>query len=422
MTLSSLYLPLLQDGTPAPVGSEFNHVLVGDFTGDGRHDLVSRGVAIDSAMPSQLYIYEQSMAGMLLPPVRYALDDSWPLTGLSAGDLNGDGILDIVVSHMQRIEIALSSQEGSMRFVDWGGDSVSDKLYHDVAAVAVDVDNDGSLDVVAHLKVTHEGGSDATIDRRSRFRVYYGDGDGGVREIVDQGHFGGDRHDWGDYDSESATAFVARDVNGDGLVDLTMMSSRFVFAEQTNPRYLSIFVNDGNGAFLDTAPYVISLVQEGGEFVAIGDFNDDGRSDLVLTHDWTRVPLLVFHQNENGTFPAGRTYSRETGNASVAVITADLDRDGDDDIVIGNSGWGTVTHHLQAQRVLGNGVQTSFGGVPGVLNPGGISPWGVGAGDLNGDGCTDVAVAAGYQGLQVFHGWNCFPKYVTGGNNPARRR
>lgn len=112
--------------------------------------------------------------------------------------------------------------------------------------------------------------------------------------------------------------------------------------------------------------------------IAVGDFNRDARSDLVLAETaLNRVSVRL------GTgFSSGTTFS--VGTAPLAVITADFNADGKPDIATANSGSNNVT------ILAGNG-DGSF--LPAAHYAAGTSPFALAAGDFDRDGALDLAVA-----------------------------
>jgi len=398
--------------------AEFHHVMIGDVTGDGKDDLISYGETEDPVSPRMLYVYPQSPSGLLESARRFVIDGWDPVVGLSLADMNGDGVDDIVVTHAQGISLLLTSDSGGLS-LQHVSSTEPDGLETNVAAVSLDVDQDGAMDLVSHLSVTHAESGNMTLDRRSRFRVLFGDGRGGVLRSEDTLHFGVETGDYGHYDKDSVTSLAIGDLNGDGLNDLVTASRKFVFADQQNPPFISIYENTGLGGFAE--PFLISLADIGGEYVGVGDFNGDGRKDLAVTDSSNITPIRVFHQRADGFRPVP-DYARRTGSISVSVNGADLDLDGRDDLLIGHSNWGLISHYLQGNGVIAEAVFTALSGFAGYRLTGSISTSGVASGDLNSDGCTDVAVAASFNGLQVFLGSDCAPRRVTGGRYPGRRR
>src|SRR5262249_53328931 len=129
--------------------------------------------------------------------------------------------------------------------------------------------------------------------------------------------------------------------------------------------------------------------------VEVGDFNNDGRFDLVtVNHDDHTVSVLL--GNADGTFQPART-SAAIYSASLAV--GDFNQDGKLDLAIddGNGELGIL---------LGHGDGTF---APPVVSPVGLAYAGVvtsvAIGDLNGDGKMDVVASwrdgYGYPGTFV---------------------
>jgi hypothetical protein len=74
---------------------EVNSIAVGDVTGDGRDDILA---AVDGNIPgSRLQVYEQMATGGLADPVTYAAYNI--PEPMAAADLNGDGLLDVTLVH-----------------------------------------------------------------------------------------------------------------------------------------------------------------------------------------------------------------------------------------------------------------------------------------------------------------------------------
>ena len=115
--------------------------------------------------------------------------------------------------------------------------------------------------------------------------------------------------------------------------------------------------------------------------VAIGDFNRDGKLDMVVTNSSSNT-VGVYMGNGNGTFAAAVTYP--VGNGPTFVAVGDINYDGAPDLVVANFGSNSIS-------VLMNSGTGSFAAAVnyGTL----VGPKQVALGDMNGDGALDVAVA-----------------------------
>lgn len=420
LTFTNGFLPFMRNGQPAQEWAEFHHAEVGDVTGDGRDDLISLGQTEDPTAPWMLYVYPQLPNGNLGPPNRYEVDGYDTIIGLSLADMNNDRTQDVVMTHSQGISLGLSGSDGLLRIVGLSS-TIADNKDASVAAVTLDLDRDGNQDVVTHLSVRYGYEYDRSVDRRSRFRVVYGDGKGASQRSEDFGIFGvlyepGTPYEA--FDAEMATSLVAGDLDGDGETDLAMASRRANFGEQLNPPFISLYFNDRMGRF--RAPRLIKANIGYGadltvlEHLGIGDFNGDGRNDLVATPYENGAKIWVFLQTQAGVINEAANYNRNTLDIPVSLDGVDLDTDGRDDLLLGHSGWGAIGYHLQKGGSLLGEVVVGLSGFAGWQVDGSISKTGVATGDLNSDGCTDVAVAARYNGLQVFRGSNCVKAISSG--------
>ena len=169
---------------------------------------------------------------------------------------------------------------------------------------------------------------------------------------------------------------VAADLNGDGKVDLVVASS---YADA-----LSVFLGNGDGSF---GPELLLPSISIGSAVAVADFNGDGKPDIVtVENSSTGGAVRLFLGNGDGTFTSTADtpfYTGSISNTSLAV--GDFNGDGKLDVVV-------VAEEgpSQAYVLLGNG-DGSFGPAAsfGSVN----QPFGVAVGDFNGDGKLDLVLA-----------------------------
>ncbi len=151
---------------------------------------------------------------------------------------------------------------------------------------------------------------------------------------------------------------------------------------------MTVLLGNGDGTFQNA--YKVAWVRLNYS-VASADFDDDGDKDLVATHYGMTGGCCIYGEvtvalgNGDGTFGAHRFIRVGSGHTGPsAVATADLDRDGYEDLVVSNSASDDVS------VMLGNGDGT-FGAAQNF--PAGDLPAFVISPDLDADGVADLAVA-----------------------------
>jgi hypothetical protein len=175
------------------------------------------------------------------------------------------------------------------------------------------------------------------------------------------------------------------DFNNDGREDLLVQQFTQSSASQ-------IYLSSGNGTYQAPKPLPASV----NPFTVVGDFNQDGKLDFATVNGSNVVVCLG---NGDGTFQVPKTVT-STGPDLTALVAADLNHDNKTDLVELLTG---ANPSLQLWISSGNG-SFSKGQTVG-FNGGGIS--GAVAGDFDGDGKPDIAVLQSIEGptsVQVFYG------------------
>jgi len=183
------------------------------------------------------------------------------------------------------------------------------------------------------------------------------------------------------YDAGGRSRFVAvGDFNGDGKPDLAVVNSIGDNGAAFPASNVAVLLGKGDGSFHAAVNYDAGANPSS---AVVGDFNGDGKSDLAVAN-MRGVSVLL--GNGDGTFQAAVSYSEGQGPHFIAV--GDFNGDGTPDLAV--AGW--ATSYWSVAVLLGNGDGTfqpplkHEAGVSGPVGP-------VAVGDFNGDGKLDLAVA-----------------------------
>src|SRR5947209_5364783 len=146
---------------------------------------------------------------------------------------------------------------------------------------------------------------------------------------------------------------------------------------------VTILLGNTSGAFTQASGSPIT-VGTAPQSVAVGDFNGDGRPDLAVANGGTSTVSILLG-NGNGTFTQAAGSTIAVGTTPRWLAAGDFNGDGTPDLAVANEGSNTVSILLGS----GNGTFTASGSPIAV----GASPELVAVADLNGDGTPDLAIA-----------------------------
>jgi hypothetical protein len=274
------------------------------------------------------------------------------LPTVAVGDLNGDGAQDLATANWgaNTVSVLLGNGDGTFQpKIDFATGSSPEEL-----AVG-DFNNDGKADLVT-------ANSSANSTRFSSVSVLLGNGDGTFQAKTDY-QIG---------DNQSTYSVAVGDFNNDGKADLATANSGTSTA--------SVLLGNGDGTF---KPKTDSSTGFAPMEVAVGDFNGDGKADLATANDsFPSGTVSVLLGNGNGTFAAKTDFAAGVGPNWVAV--GDFDGNGKVDLVTANQ------YDNTASVLLGNGNGTFAA----KMDLGtGSGPTSVNVGDFNHDGRVDLVTA-----------------------------
>ncbi len=214
-----------------------------------------------------------------------------------AGDINGDGNLDIVISartsnHISWYENLGNGNFGPLNFIG----NLSESYWVDLA----DFDNDGDIDIVAS-------------SANNNLVVWYENLDG-------LGNFGG--QNLISSTADGANGVIGADLDGDGDMDIVSASSFSGIQWYKNL--------NGQGNF--GSPILITNTTGITRSVYAADMDNDG--DLDILANGTFPPPVYWLENMDGLGNFGTLHIiSDMGVYRDVVIATDMDGDGDNDVV-----------------------------------------------------------------------------------------
>lgn len=328
---------LTQTVGQTPSGDSYTYGVVGaDLNGDGISDLVALGSQTNS-----LLILLARGDGTFAAPQTIAIGTT--PGSIALGDFNRDGHIDIAVSapNLNQVLIYLGNGDGTFT----ASSSIAPTAGGPGAMTVADFNGDGLLDI-------------AVLNTNSGvITLLLGNGDGTFTP--------------GQYSPSvsGVSSLMQADFNGDGIPDLLTAGTNYSTSQAT------VLLGNGDGSFTAVPSQALGTAYP--TSLAVGDFNRDGKPDVVVFLSYGSPAVLL--GNGDGTFTLGAAPSF-TGSPTSAVVT-DINLDGKPDIISNTS------------TLLGNGdgTFTAFG-----LTLANIGGGPIAIGDWNGDGIPDVAASVNY--------------------------
>ncbi|MDE0484062.1 MAG: CRTAC1 family protein [Candidatus Poribacteria bacterium] len=320
--------------------------------------------------------------------------------GCCVGDYNNDGFVDLYVTNYGKNVLYQNNGDGSFTDVTEKAGVGSDRLSSGCAFL--DYDADGYLDLYVVNYVQFDTGTNPECMRQGipvyctpealngeADRLYHNNGNGTFTDVTQKAGITAP--------PGKGLGVVCGDVDNDGDVDI------FV-ANDTTPNLL--YLNDGDGTFTEDALFAgVALSEEGraysGMGANLGDFNNDGFLDIVITNFQDQVNSI--YQNAKNGFFNDVSFATGIGEKSLPYLAwgvdfVDFDNDGWLDLFVANGHLDDniaeidpVGTYKQVNQIFWNNRDATFREEKVALPP--KVSRGAAFGDIDNDGDIDIIVA-----------------------------
>ena len=342
------------------IATTFNSVDFVDIDSDGDKDFIQTGKNPTGGRAAKIYTNDGAGNFSLLPGNQLT---SVMNSDVAYGDLNGDGTIDLVISGTTTQAGTPSTRiyfnNGGTDIFSLSGSNQLTPIYNSAIGIA-DIDNDTDLDImitgftgtqrITHLYTNNGSGvftlvagtsfttfTDGTIEffdadndndydvlltgitsSTQSSELYINDGLGNFSIVPDPF-----------VDVRNSSTKIA-DVDNDGDMDVLLSGENI----NLNSIYTKLYLNNGSGSFTDAnAPFTPLELSS----IAVDDIDNNGFKDIIVSgYNAAGDTLTELYLNDGlGSYTNTPTDLIDVGNC--AIDTADIDNDGDTDIVL--SGW-----------------------------------------------------------------------------------
>nr|WP_315166374.1 CRTAC1 family protein [uncultured Flavobacterium sp.] len=324
-------------------------VATADFDNNGFQDIIV-------SREDGLHLYYNTNAKFTHKAIKTPINEKSTPSGITLGDINKDGHLDIFLSTYIKKEL----MKGQTIFEDKNYGSTSELLLNDgnenftsvtksagltyihntFMAILVDIDNDTNLDLV----VAHDTGEVRTYKNNGNLTFTMKDNPTTNKFAYPMG-------------------IAVGDYNNDGLVDFMFSNTGSTLpqfmakgdikdASKFNEKWI-VFRNDGNFKFTDVAAETKLADYEFSWGAVFADMNNDGLQDLMVAENYIdlapnklfRLPSRMLIQKNDNTFVPTETKSGvKNPNYAITPLVSDFNKDGHLDMIWTNIGTPSLAY------------------------------------------------------------------------------
>jgi hypothetical protein len=312
-------------GYPTSAGSYM--VSLGDFTGDGKIDIITlEGTNTQGGLCYCVEVLAGNGDGTFGAPITTPLPYGMGGYAMANGDFNDDGKSDVAV-----VGEAFPSYEAAILLGNGDGTFSADGSYLLAASP-------GSI--AAGYFTSDKTKVDLAISNGGALSVLLGNGDGTFQQPAS-------------YDANFASWVIAQDLDGDGKTDLAASDFGELLSVEFPPG-VNVLKGNGDGTFQASVFYPAGTKTEA-NYVASGDFNNDGLADLALVG--SRGSFLISLLNTgSATFSptSPLTFSGQLIGSTSAPMTTTITNSGTTELKFSSVECSGAPFHMEETTCRGS--------------------------------------------------------------------
>ena len=362
-------------------GTNSSVVVSGDLDGDGKPDLVVSLCGIYTCNSIISIFHDTGSNGVVSFAPRIDLTISGAPQDLALGDIDGDGMLDIVTANYSGTTVSVLRNTGSPGIISFAPKVDFGTGFGPRSVAIGDLNGDGKLDLAIANVAT--GANSISVLRNT--------GSIGTINFATKVDF--------------VTGMIPRkvaicDINGDAKLDLAF----------TNPNANSISVlrNTSISSLITFATRIdFSTPGASPQSIAFGDFDGDGKPDMAIANVSYANVSIFCNTSLGSTISFAPKVDFATGTSPNSIAIGDFDGNGKPDMAIANnSGTDNFVSLLRNTSTIGTiNFATKVDFVTGITS----NPLSVAIGDFDVDGKLDFVSANGNSLISVFRNT---PQYI----------
>ena len=294
--------------TGYPIG-----VAAGDLDGDGKPEIVISNYYTQTLQ----FLLNASTPGHIVMDSVLSVPSGNYILGASIADLNGDGKPEVVVACQGSNLLSVYTNSSSLGHISFSNEStiLAPSGASPFRVLVADLDGDGKPDLAAANTYT-----------------------GTVSAYLNTTPTGGTISFSADVDFTTGNfpeGLAIADIDGDGKPDMIVANN--------NDNTLSLFHNTSTVGSLSFAPQLTVNSGYAAYDLVVADFDGDGHPDIAVVDQYSNTVSVHRNISTPGTIAISANVDYTTGNIPYSITTADFDGDGKPDIATANDADNTFT-------------------------------------------------------------------------------